>query len=203
MKKNILFTVAMFVSVFANAQRPVAETTTDKNMTSVYFIYSPAKYYGKNTDSDSFNKFAIGGDSASLLPIDNFSAYFTKGLMLEWYHETDNKIKTNMVAIKAPFNVMLDLKLSSQMSVMPFVGANASFGLLARMEEGSVHINMYDKDDVGDYAMRRFLVGWQIGTRVNYNGLYGAVSFEKSFMDIGKNSSYKIGGINIGVGMYL
>lgn len=207
MKKLFAIVVLLMSAFVANSQVLDAPQPAGDNgshgFSSVYLIYSPAKYYGQNSDSDPFMKFAIGGDNASPLPIDNFTAYFTKGLMAEWYHKTSNKVTTNMFSVKAPFNIMFDLKLSNQMSVLPFAGVNASLGILARAENSSAHINLYSKDDMGDYTLRRFLVGWQIGTRINYKGFYGMVSFEKSFMDAGKNLDSKLGGVNIGIGKYL
>lgn len=207
MKKLFAIVVLLMSAFVANSQvldapQP-AGNSGSHSFSSVYLIYSPAKYYGQNSDSDPFMKFAIGGDNASLLPIDNFTAYFTKGLMAEWYHKTEDKLSTNMFSVKAPLNVMFDLKLSNQMSVLPFAGVNASLGIIARIEDSSSHYNLYSKDDMGDYAFRRFLVGWQIGTRINYKGFYGMVSFEKSFMDAGKNLDSKLGGVNIGIGKYL
>ena len=206
--KKLFTSVVLLLSVFiANSQvldtpQPAGDNKSH-SFSSVYLIYSPAKYYGQNSDSDPFMKFAIGGDNASLLPIDNFSVYFTKGLMAEWYHKTADKLTTNMFSVKAPFNVMFDIKLSNQMSVLPFAGVNASLGILARIENSSTHYNLYSKDDMGSYALRRFLVGWQVGTRINYKGFYGMVSFEKSFMTAGKNIDTKLGGVNIGIGKYL
>ena len=207
MKKLFAIIVLLLSVIVAHSQvldspQP-ARNDGSHSFSSVYFIYSPAKYYGQNSDSDPFNKFAIGGDHATMLPIDNFSAYFTKGLMVEWYHKTADKVSTNLFSVKAPFNVMLEIKLSNQMSVLPFAGVNASLGIIGRIADSSTHYNLYSKDDMGDYALRRFLVGWQIGTRINYKGFYGMVSFEKSFMDAGKNIDSKIGGVNIGIGKYL
>lgn len=200
----IVALVALCPAIAQNLNFKTSEpgASSQSGFSSWWISYSPVKSYAKNVTSDSFNKFSLGFENATALPVDSFSAFITKGMVIDWFTKKQNSVKTNIVAIKVPVNLMLELKVTDRLSLMPFAGLNGSFGIIGRSSLDDVHINVYSEDDMGDYKLRRFLFGWQLGTRLDFVNSFAFVSFEKSFNDEGKYIASKRGGFNFGIGRY-
>lgn len=125
----------------------------------------------------------------------------------------------NATSLYIPANVGYKFTITDNISVMPYLGLNLRFNLTSKyklgicedgkwmddveelgMEENPVVLNMFSEDDLGDYTMKRFLVGWQIGAKAQFSNYTVGVSYGTTLGDVFNKLDSRFGITTISVG---
>lgn len=166
---------------------------------TLFVQYSPSSLKSKEHDvsvSQSVNVLSLGYTYAQ--PLGGIPLYLEFGAAAQWYfkYKTEDgaKDKFNMIAIKIPVNVMYSFDISDAFSIMPYAGVYGRVNILAKEKvtydgETIEDVDYFDKDKQGDFAWKRFQLGFDAGCKFRFAQKFAVgVGY---YMDLMKVMSYK------------
>lgn len=231
MKKFYFIAAALLMfSVTASAQfvnSSKSSSSASRSVEDVFntaeFTYSPANMvmsYNGHSESEGMNALSLTWLQARRLPVNNLPLYVQYGAGLQWAFETesetdgDAKLKSSMnfLTVKVPVNVLYDFQIpSTPVNIMPYLGLNLQCHVIGSQKWSSTYdgetqsesVSYFSKDDMGDNAYNRILLGWQIGAKVAYDKYFFGIAYEGPVTNLYKNGDTKINFnyVNISLGI--
>lgn len=130
-------------------------------------------------------------------------------LNYDWDHTSDIKANFSMLQLNIPINFGYRFSINENLSINPYIGLNLKFNLLAKcsldskandddefnnlasdmISDSGDDVDYFSKDDLGDYAWKRFQIGWHIGAGVNYKAAYFGLNYGTDFNKIAKETN--------------
>ena len=228
MKKILLLAAAAVIGLTASAQFSnsggSADAADNSGWNTVYFQYNPMTlhYKGNNSSDDqSFNGLALGYSHAFALT-KSVPIYLKTGRAMQYsfWSESDSDggekatSKIQLASLKVPINFMYKWRIpNSRVDIIPFFGLSLRGNLWGqakdevsyRGEKESNSVNLFSSsdDEMGDYAWKRFQIGWQLGVKARFiDKILVGVSYGTDFNKIsgGKDYPGKLRGAEISLG---
>lgn len=225
MKKLLLSVSLLATSLVASAQFNVNSST--EGWSGIRFSYAPTTLkYDKDYDIDNetLNGFSLEYFSDFNI-IESIPLFLEIGAGLEWLTYSDSetesaygvavKVKStdNIFTVNIPVNLGYKFSVNENASIMPYVGLKARLGLSAtskitakvtydgETEKESETYNLFSEDDMGDFTMKRFLIGWQVGATAIFNQFTIGVNYGACFTDeVINDIDSRLGAVTISVG---
>lgn len=142
-----------------------------------YAQFNPSKIHSKatsgsasETESESVNAVTLGYNYYISLSED-LPLYIAPGIAAQWFFkntkEHGEEDKFNMISAKIPVNVMYSIQVSDGFRIEPYAGVYGRVNIWGEEkytdEDGTEKANIFDKDEMGDLAFKRFQLGWNAG----------------------------------------
>lgn len=157
MKKLRLITLTAFAAICmsVSAQEPFATFYGQYNLS----------YLKSSHDSDShkenFNEVTLGYNYAT--PLFSIPLYLEFGGAVQWAFKSEDEAKTNILALKAPVNLLFSINISDDFKILPYGGFYGRANLLAKTKPNeSKSINWFKSDY---FNAKRFQVGVNGGVK--------------------------------------
>ncbi len=185
MKKLRLFAVAALAAITMSATAQVTYGndyqyqpekssksyygSDNEGFSTLYVQYNPSKLKSKShgsSSSESVNALSLGYSYS--LPLGDIPLYLEFGGAAQWFFKSHEGAKFNMVAVKIPINVMYSFDVSDAVSIQPYAGVYGRVGIIAQEKYEGVKLNYFSKDDMGDFAWKRFQFGWNAGIKFRF-----------------------------------
>lgn len=176
MRKIRLIVLAVFaaISMSASAQEPFGTFYFQYNLSYLKCdksVLEQDRIY-HNPVKEQFNEVTIGYNYAT--PLFSIPLFLEFGGAFQWAFQSDNGYKTNILALKAPVNLLFSINISDNFKIQPYGGVYGRVNLLAKTKpDEAATINWFDTMDA-----RRFQVGvnaglkFEIGQTVSIGGGY-------------------------------
>ena len=114
-----------------------------------------------NPVKEQFNELTLGYNYAT--PLFNIPLFLEFGGAVQWAFQSDNGYKTNILALKAPVNLLLSINICDDFKIQPYGGIYGRANLLAKSKPDEAEsINWFKKDTMHAY---RFQVGFNAGVK--------------------------------------
>lgn len=231
MKKFYFIAAALLMfSVTASAQfvnssksSSSASRAVEDVFNTAEFTYSPMNMvtsYKGGSKSEDMNALSLTWLQARRLPVNNLPLYVQYGAGLQWAFEiesetdgdTKRKSSMNFLTVKVPVNVLYDFQIpSTPVNIMPYLGLNLQCHVIGSQKWSSTYdgetqsesFSYFSKDDMGDNAFNRIVLGWQIGAKVAYDKYFFGIAYEGPVTNLYKNGDAKINFnyVNISLGI--
>ena len=202
MKKFKCLLTAMFLGCstmsfaqFMNGGGPSASSSDVDAWKGLRFSYDRTfvRYDVDGADNENGNGFTIGYEQAfkvsKKLPI-----FIQTGLDLNFarYKEDEGGFdsKTSHLGLSIPANFVYGVKINNVLAIKPYTGFYLRVNLMAKekIDGYDEKINLFDKDDVGDYTWNRVQGGWQIGTTLDVNEFNVGIGYAIDFNEIAEKT---------------
>lgn len=207
MKKLRIFAIAAMTAISMSA---MAQVTYGND-----YQYQPTKSSIYGSDNEAFGLFYAqynavtqhfshdgyshneNGSALSLgysyfIPLGDMPLFIAPGAAVQWFFDSEtvgnHDIKSNMISVKIPINVMYSFQVSDAFRIEPYAGIYGRVNIWGEEKlEGIGHsktYNIFDEDDMGDDAAKRFQIGWNAG--VNFRITEAFTVGAGYFMDLSK-----------------
>ena len=218
MKKfKLLILTVMLASAGSMSAQKVGLNTN--GWQSVWFHWNPSKVKSEYSEfnNNHFNSISLGYSRAfgvsKSLPL-----YLEGGLGIQYSYDKETKttaqnetqtlyktIKYKGLSAQVPVKLMYRWDIpSSKLALIPYLGANFRFNILAtqRIEEVGIEgqeiaykkrfsLDCFDDDDMVS-TWNRFQAGWEFGFKINYNRKCTlGFGWGRDFNDLAKNSKVR------------
>ena len=145
---------------------------------------------GHDSDNESLNGITLG--YSYFIPLGDMPLFVSPGAAVQYFFKSKNGIKTNMISLKVPVNLMYSLQVSDAFRIEPYAGIYGRINIWGQMkDDDGDSVNIFDDSDMGDAAAKRFQLGWNAG--VNFRITEAFTIGAGYFMDILKLQSYSSG----------
>ena len=184
MKKLFIFSVLSCMVLTASAQftNTGAGSNSSKKSSVATQTDIPDSYrsfylqYNGQKSGETLTGVAIGFNSAKKIA-EGTPLYFEFGLAAQY----SSKDELKMASLRLPLDLTYRIYIpDSKFYVSPLVGVDLKGHLWGEYDE----YNIFDEDDMGDYAYKRFQVGWHAGCRFGLGGCYLGFQYGTDFMDL-------------------
>ena len=192
MKRNILFAIALLVTMNVAAQ-----TTKD-----VYVGYSRVMDYiksGSKSDTGYGDGVEVGINFIRPISKPFALTYGIQG-MYGWSNGSEPSInmteKTKFIKFLVPVSLLCEIRSSSgKFAVEPFAGVNTSFYALGKSKLNGKTYDWFDGKDSFDLTRLQF--GWHVGANFVYDRYMVTLNYQQDFTDVrGSNGKYYGGSIH-------
>lgn len=99
----------------------------------------------------------------------------------------------SMLSLTAFANVNFNIKISDNFSLIPYVGFYGRAGITGKLKteigEDSSNADIFDDDEMGGDAWKRFFAGPQLGVNAKYKNYIIGASRQSDFNDIAKDTN--------------
>ena len=183
----------------ATTTRPKTTFSTSdvEDFNTLYFQYnietmhfSSGGYSGNSTGS----AITFGYGHAFGLS-DNVPVYVEPGAALQYFFDSENGVKFQMLSLKIPVNLIYTWKVSDNVCIDPYFGLFMRANLMAKDKfdkswgSPTSSVNLFSKDDMGDDTWNRVQAGLQVGVRVRlYNVCTLGFGFSQDFNTISEST---------------
>ena len=217
MKKFRIFTLAALaaISMSAMAQvydyeyydhqyQPTRSTIygSDNDAFGLFYVqYNAVTEHATITNHDSENESnsAVSLGYSYYIPLGDIPLFFSPGVAAQWFFDSEKEdgieTKSNMISAKIPINLVYSLQVSDGFRIEPYAGIYGRINIWGQIKETyrgvSETFNLFDKDDMGDVAFKRFQFGWNAG--LNFRITDAFTIGAGYFMDLTKIISYSKG----------
>ena len=152
-----------------------------------------------NHDSENESSSAVSLGYSYFFPLGDMPLFLSPGAAVQWFFDSEKEDgieeKTNMIAIKIPINLVYSFQVSDGFRIEPYAGIYGRVNVWGQSKVSgggeSVKWNLFDKDDMGDAAYKRFQFGWNAG--INFRITDAFTVGAGYFMDLTKIVSYSSG----------
>jgi opacity protein-like surface antigen len=117
--------------------------------------------------------------------------FIAPGGAVQWFFKEENSIKTNLISLKIPVNVMYSFQVSDAFRIEPYAGIYGRVNIWGEAKSHGESVSLFDEDEWGDAAAKRFQIGWNAG--VNFRITEAFTVGAGYFMDIMKFQDYSSG----------
>lgn len=215
----------------ANKILIVAAAMATSSAAFAQFSNGGGKATGTSVNNEAYNRISVSYAMGTLdiernhntLDLSGAAINFTHGLplssdiplfleiggTLSWlqYSESEHGYKDEFTVIDAslPVNLTYKINISDEFSIVPFVGPNARFNIVAteKFSEGarSESFSLFDKNDLEykDDLWNRFQIGGQVGIGFNFNKFYAGYQYQWNLTDLSKNMTLSRNSISVGI----
>ena len=199
MRKIRLIVLAVFaaVSMSASAQEPFGTFYFQYNLT---YLKSGEKTNLLYNDKERFNQLTLGYNYAT--PLFSIPLFLEFGGAFQWAFKSGDGYKANILALKAPINLVFSLDVSDDFKIQPYGGFYGRVNLLAKTKPDEAEsINWFDHPSVD---AKRFQVGVNAGLRftIGQSVTIGA-GYYRDLMDISKARKAYFEGWDFTIGMVI
>lgn len=221
MKLNnlILLSVGAFLlssaSTFAQqTQSQLGSVFSMENESShqnLWFTFSPSLSSVTNENTYTYNDyqtFSLGYTISRPLKDSSLPLLVESGIYASLLNYTkSNKHTGNLVSLKVPANLLLHIGLSPDFVIYPYAGLYGKLNVFGRetyqttTSDGTVKktLNILDKGDMGNNAIKYFLIGYQGGVRLRFSRYYASFEYESSFTNWTSSAKYHLTSFGIGI----
>ena len=177
MKVFRLLAIATFavISMSASAQ------AVGRKFSTIYVQYNPTQFHVSVSGVSSNTSYTgLSAGYSYTAPIAD-ALMIEGGLKAQWFFRSDkddlHEIKTNMVSATIPINLVYSFVLKENVfSIDPYAGLFVRgniFGKVKREGKNNSHdYNIFDDDDMGGNAYKRFQFGFQAGVKCRINDVF-------------------------------
>jgi len=144
-----------------------------------------------NHDSDNTSVNAISLGYSYYIPLGDMPLFIAPGGAVQWFFKEENSIKTNLISLKIPVNVMYSFQVSDAFRIEPYAGIYGRVNIWGEAKSHGESVSLFDEDEWGDAAAKRFQIGWNAG--VNFRITEAFTVGAGYFMDIMKFQDYSSG----------
>ncbi len=176
----------------------------------VYVSYNPikAKYDAPGVDDDKYQGFTVGylrgiGLTQKVPLYLEVGAGLRYGRYKDDINESEsgysytNEYKTTIFALNIPVSLVYRINVNDDFAISPNFGFDFRLNLSGKsknewsevydgevLDSGSSDVNLFDDDDMGGDAWKRFQAGWHIGVGFDYKALHFGVDYGTDFNEI-------------------
>lgn len=172
MKKTLLIAILGLMALVAKAQ--------NENYNRIYIGYTPIMATDDDMWDDTFHGLNVGYTKGLSLN-GNVPLYLEVGANVQFnmYSEEEydyaHDLTMTFLQAQIPVNVTYLFPLGdSGITLAPYAGLSAKFNILGKQKlenpnNGNSHkVDLFSKDDMGDFAAKRFQVGMQLGANITF-----------------------------------
>jgi opacity protein-like surface antigen len=143
-----------------------------------------------DSENESLNGITLG--YSHFIPLGDIPLFVSPGGAVQYFFKSKDGVKTNMISLKIPINLMYSFQVSDAFRIEPYAGIYGRINIWGQMkEDGGESLNFFDSDKMGDAAAKRFQLGWNAG--VNFRITEAFTIGAGYFMDILKLQDYTVG----------
>ena len=132
--------------------------------------------------------------------IKNVPLYIESGIGLTYAggEIDDTRTTLNTFSLNIPVNIGFCHHINSTISLSPFIGIALQGNLFGNYKYGDESYNLFDKNEMGGMAMKRFNAGWQAGLNVSFYDFNITGSYGKDFNEIIGDGKWCIPKLSVG-----
>ena len=120
------------------------------------------------------------------------------------YSESEEGVdyKQTILGLKIPVSLVYRLNINENFSISPLFGFDFRLNLMGKAKEEfdgeSEDWNLFDDDEMGGEAYKRFQAGWHIGVGFDYKALHFGVDYGTSFNEISEKVKLATTSVTLG-----
>lgn len=204
----------------SNASSASASTVSSDGWSTLYLQYNPMTFDADGGDLD-FTGFTFGFNRAISLSSSTPLFIEVGGALTYAYYSEDEdygydydydydygydydgtEYKVNVWSLKVPVSLTYDWQVADKISILPYAGLTFRYNLAGKYkveyDGDEIDANLFDDDEMGDSAFKRFQIGWQIGVNAKFNKFLVGLSYGSDFSEIADDCKIKTTSITIG-----
>ena len=208
---TLLMVCATSFAQFTNSSSSSSSSSDTEGWSSFWVEWNPSSLSPDKGDDQSFTGLSLGFSEAFGIA-QSLPLFVECGLGLQYsfysediegYYE-DCTMKVSMFSVKAPVNLVYKYCIpNSNIALCPYAGVNLRFNVSGKEKydygDDEDEYNLFDEDDMDDYAWKRFQIGWQIGAKVMFNKSFTlGVSYGTDFSEICEKTKIKTTSVALG-----
>ena len=197
MKKTLLIAILGLMALVAKAQ--------NENYNRIYIGYTPIMATDDDMWDDTFHGLNVGYTKGLSLN-GNVPLYLEVGANVQFnmYSEEEydyaHDLTMTFLQAQIPVNVTYLFPLGdSGISLAPYAGLSAKFNILGKQklenpDNGNSHeVDFFSKDDMGDFAAKRFQVGMQLGANITFGENWNlGIGYQRDLTSFMEADSHKL-----------
>ena len=116
--------------------------------------------------------------------------------------EDGEDYKQTILGLKIPVSLVYRLNINENFSISPLFGFDFRLNLMGKgkyeYDGESEDWNLFDDDEMGGEAYKRFQAGWHIGVGFDYKALHFGVDYGTSFNEISEKVKLATTSVTVG-----
>lgn len=221
MKNNLHHSIAAILCLLTSTVVVAQESNTqlssifsmekESSHQNIWFTFSPSLSLVTNENTYTYNDyqtFSLGYTVNGPLKDSTLPLLVESGIYASLLNYTkSNKHTGNLVSLKIPANLLLHIGLSPDFVIYPYAGLYGKLNVFGREKyetttsDGTITktLNILDKGDMGNSAIKYFLIGYQGGVRLRFSRYYASFEYESSFTNWTSSAKYHLTSFGIGL----
>jgi hypothetical protein len=219
-----LFSLATQAQIVSSRTSMTTRQVIEKDLgewSTFYIQWNPSSIKPDGGSSESFNGYSIGYNKAISLT-QSQPIFLELGLAAQYSYKNkkdtnegyisgygwySNDVESTFTMVSAKIPVQLDYVFNipnTNIDLVPNLGLDLRFNIIGKVKQeaggDSESIDLFDDDDMGDNAWKRFQIGWHIGINAMFNKQFMVgLSYGSDFSEIAEKTKINTTSLTVGL----